>query len=116
MHMQAEFRPSDLLCSETLCWVPHERVQPAVLASGAYTDLSAVPGALAGLGAGHGVASDGRPDASATQVVTCIYPHDLQDNVFSLLVCNLPPTTSCSLVHPQSAKFQTLLYNFCPLA
>ncbi len=48
--------------------MPHERVQLAIRSRGAYTSLAAVPRSLAGLGAEHGVAQDGAPDASRTQV------------------------------------------------
>lgn len=67
MMYKADFRPSDVLCPQTLCWVPHERAQAAMLASGSYVGLAALPRALAGLGAAHGLSADGTPDASATQ-------------------------------------------------
>jgi hypothetical protein len=66
--LQADFQPSDLLCPMSFCWVPHERVRAAVLASLVYTNLSAVPGALIGLGAAHSVGDNGQPEAPALQV------------------------------------------------
>ena len=47
--MQAEYRPSELLCPRALCWVPAERALAAIDAS-SYVTISELPGALEGLG------------------------------------------------------------------
>ena len=68
--MQVAFQPSDLLCPETLSWVPFERVRPALDVCH-YVAFSRVPAALQGLGEEHNVV-EGQPlDPLATQVRHC---------------------------------------------
>lgn len=97
--MQADFRPSDVLCPQTFCWVPHERVQAAMLASGSFVSLAALPRVLAGLGAAHGVSADGTPDASATQVHTHVKPAQCACLLAHLPMC-LPAFQQCRLHNP----------------
>lgn len=66
-YLQADYQPSDLLCPETRCWVPLERVRAAIPPH-SYRSLAVLPGALYGLGARHNVLPDGRPDPALTQV------------------------------------------------
>jgi hypothetical protein len=91
--LQADFRPSDLLCPETLCWVPHARVESAVFRHSGYINLAATPGALIDLGAEHGVASDGAPDALLTQVGSGLHTSSYPENPW-----REPPCYSCACI------------------
>ncbi|EIE22789.1 hypothetical protein COCSUDRAFT_47695 [Coccomyxa subellipsoidea C-169] len=50
MRYKADFKPSDLLCMHSLCWVPVERAVPALDAD-MHCIISRIPGALEGLDA-----------------------------------------------------------------
>ncbi|KAK9903993.1 hypothetical protein WJX75_002063 [Coccomyxa subellipsoidea] len=65
MRYKGEFRPSDLLCMHSLCWVPTERAVPALDAD-MHCIISQVPGALEDLGAEY----------VSSSAHSCDYPSD----------------------------------------
>lgn len=61
MRYKADFRPADLLCPVGQCWVPISRVRHLLSSDARPPVLSAVPGALEGLGPEHLVTEQGEP-------------------------------------------------------
>lgn len=67
MRYKAAFQPSELLCPETFCWVPFERLR-AALDAHRYVAFSQVPHALDGLAEEHGVIEAAPQDPTALEV------------------------------------------------